>query len=92
MRLGLWLGAAVLGMAAVATDAQAQVGGSSQRTSVVNRGNSVAGGTFLSSPFRLRNMFPSLNLFSSRNTVGTADIPNMNSTEYLKLFGYKKLY
>ncbi|MFO0841308.1 MAG: hypothetical protein U0797_02770 [Gemmataceae bacterium] len=48
--------------------------------------------TYVSSPFRLGNLFPSLNPFSNRTNVGRSTIPNPNSPDYLKAFGYKKLY
>jgi hypothetical protein len=97
MRHGVWLLAAAVGLA-VAGQGHAQLlgfGSNSKRNpqfSGGNRGNTISPYANVSSQFRLGELFPSLNLFSTRGTVGRSDIPNPNSPEYLKLFGYQKLY
>lgn len=62
------------------------------RMSGANRTGNIGPNAHISSPFRLQNLFPSLNPFANRNPVGRSNIPNPNSEDYMKMFGYKKLF
>jgi hypothetical protein len=97
MRHGVWILATVVGLTA-AGQGHSQLlgfGTNSARTSQFsggNRTNTISPSAHVSSPFRLGDLFPSFNPFSTRNPIGRSNIPDPNSPEYLKLFGYKKLY
>jgi hypothetical protein len=92
MRQGVWLLVAGVGLAA-AGQGHAQFGMTSSNTSQF-RGvtRTIGSNSYVGSPFRLRDLFPSLTPVRNRGTVGSSSIPDPNSPEYLKLFGYKRLY
>lgn len=100
MRASIWV-IGLLTILAVTgrSDAQLFAGFGTNNTPNVNR---LSGGhrtgyvnpsAHLGSPFRFRNLFPNFGtIFSNRNPIGRSDIPDPNSPEYLKAFGYKRLY
>lgn len=88
--------ALLMGMIAV-QDCQAQLLGSTgtgaTRTGTANMRGTVAPSTMLGSGFRLRDLFPSFRgSVTNRNPVGYSVIPDPNTPEYFKAFGYKKLF
>jgi hypothetical protein len=99
MRTSIGLVALLVGLAIV-SECPAQLFGfgnsrSQQKTrlSAANQTGFIGPTSYLGSPFRLRDLFPSLrSTFSNRNPVGRSTIPDPNSPEYLKAFGFKKLF
>ncbi len=97
MREGMWLVVAIVGLA-WASESQAQFGFGSSNGGRTTRLSSpavtgqISPNTHVSSTFRLRDLFPNLNPFSNRNPVGRSSVPNPGSNDYLKNFGYKRLY
>lgn len=94
MRHGVWILAAVVGLTAAGPGNAQFLGFGSNSSSATqgNRANTISPSAHVSSSFRLGDLFPSLSTFTTRNPIGRSNIPNTNSPEYLKLFGYKRLY
>src|SRR5262245_23135229 len=54
--------------------------------------NDISLTSFLSSPFRLRDLFRTGPAFSNQHSFGSTKIPTPGTADYLKAFGYKKLF
>jgi hypothetical protein len=63
------------------------------RLSAATQQKNIGPSTFLGAPFRLRDLFGRQTPpFSNRNPVGFTKVPTPGTEEYLKAFGYKRLF
>ncbi|MFO0876904.1 MAG: hypothetical protein U0840_05990 [Gemmataceae bacterium] len=99
MRHMIWLLALGIGLVTVSQSHAQLLGFGSNNTSNTNRQSPsnqtgyVHPSNQLSSPFRLRNLFPSLSdPVRNRTPLGRSNIPDPSTPEYFKAFGYRKLY
>lgn len=92
MRMWVWLAGLMIGLA-FAEQGHAQMfgfGGNSSGNGNRSGGFNRSSGNV--STFRLRDLFPSIPGFGNRPNTGRSTYPDPNSPEYLKLFGYRKLF
>lgn len=99
MRKLLGVMALAVSLCMVGTSQAQLLGFGSNNSSVVNRQSPPNKTGFIhpsnqiSSPFRLRDLFPSLSgSIRNRTAIGRSNIPDPNTPEYFKAFGFKKLY
>jgi hypothetical protein len=98
MRRVFCLAAFVLALSTAQAEAQLIPFGNSRtgensRLSVKTQQKNIGPTTFLGAPFRLRDLFRKQTpTFTNRNPVGVSTIPTPGTEEYMKAFGYKRLF
>lgn len=66
---------------------------SNARLSASTQQKNIGPATFLGARFRLRDLFSRrMPPFSNRSPVGLSKVPTPGTEEYMKAFGYKRLY
>jgi hypothetical protein len=96
MRRWYCLAALVVGILAVHASAQTIPLGTSTTNTTSKQAakppSRIGPTTYLGSSFRLRDLFRSTSPITNRHHIGSSTIPSPSSPEYLKAFGFKKLY
>jgi hypothetical protein len=98
MRRMICLAALVVALSGVCAEAQLIPFGNSRtvdnsRLSAKTQQQNIGPSTYLGSPFRLRDLFRKQTpTFTNRNPVGITKVPTPGTEEYMKAFGFKKLF